>query len=154
MGSGSQAGSGGQVAANTQSGQGRSGAQTGTGRPQGIGGQSVAGRQSGSGQQQDNRRGQGNLQGQKGWGGQGGNVRQRMGMVCVKQGNLLIPRRVKTGISDNSFTEVEGMLKEGDELITGIVNTNPGQQTTQQQSPFAPQMGRPPQPAGGARGGR
>ena len=154
MGSGSQAGSGGQVAANTQSGQGRSGAQTGTGRPQGIGGQSVAGRQSGSGQQQDNRRGQGNLQGQKGWGGQGGNVRQRMGMVWVKQGNLLIPRRVKTGISENSFTEVEGMLKEGDELITGIVNTNPGQQTTQQQSPFAPQMGRPPQPAGGARGGR
>jgi len=151
-GSGSQTGSSGQTAANAQSGQGASGSQTGMVRPQGIGGQSVAGRQAGSGLQQGNSGGQG----RQGWSGQGGFNRQKMGMVWVKQGNLIYPRRVKTGISDNSFTEVEGSLKEGDELITGIVNTNPGQQTTQQQNPFAPQMGRPPQPAGGAgaRGGR
>jgi HlyD family secretion protein len=131
-GSGSQSGSSGQTigssqtAANTQSGQG--------GRP-------------GSASQG---------QGRQGWGGQGGNMRLKMGMVWVKLGNLLIPHRVKTGISDNSYTEVEGSIKEGDELVTGIVNANSSQQTTQQQSPFAPQMGRPPTGGAGAagRGGR
>ena len=45
-------------------------------------------------------------------------------------------------------------VKEGDEVITSIVNTNPTQQTTQQQSPFAPQMGRPQGGGAAGRGGR
>jgi HlyD family secretion protein len=111
-----------------------------------------SGSQAGTGQQQGGSNAQAGGQGRQGWGGFN---RQKMGMVWIKQGTLLIPRRVKTGISDNSFTEVEGSLKEGDELITGVVNTNPSQPTTQQQNPFAPQMGRPGQPGGGAgRGGR
>lgn len=146
---------------------GQSGSGSGTG--QGFGGQGAGSAQSAAGSQQSAAGNQQSAagsrqyaggsqqsagQGRQGWGG-GGFNRQKMGMVWVKQGNLLIPHRVKTGISDNSFTEVEGSLKEGDEVITGIVNNNPNQQTTQQQNPFAPQMGRPPQPAGGAgRGGR
>ncbi len=176
-GSGTPSGTGGQTAANAQAGQGNqqasgaqgssaqpgrqnsqaaSGGQPGMRRPEGVGGQSTAGRQAGAMQQQGTPGTQNNAQGQRSWGGQGGSFsRQKMGMVWVKQGNLLFPHRVKTGISDNSFTEVEGSLNEGDELITGVVNTNPAQQTTQQQNPFAPQMGRPGQPAGGAgRGGR
>lgn len=90
-------------------------------------------------------------QGRQGWGGIN---RQKMGMVWVKQGNLIYPRRVKTGISDNSYTEIDGSVKEGDEVITSIVNTNPTQQTTQQQSPFAPQMGRPQGGGAAGRGGR
>lgn len=87
------------------------------------------------------------------WGRGPGN-RPRMGVVWVKQGELIVPRRVRTGISDNSTTEVEGQIKEGDELVTGVVNTNPAQQTNQQQNPFAPQMGRPPQGGSQGRGGR
>jgi len=137
-------------AARKQSGQSGSGqgSQQGSGmqaqgRQQGTGMQAQAGQQ-GSGMQG---------RGTQGWGGQGGNNRPRMGMVWIKQGELLFPHRIKTGISDNSFTEIENSIKEGDDVVTGIVNTTPGQQTTQQQSPFAPQMGRPQQGAGG-RGGR
>jgi len=152
------------------SGQGGGGGQSGigmqaaTGRQQGMTGQAGGGQQAATSGRQQGMTGQAGGQqggtsggqnasqghGQQGW---GGNMRLRMGLVWVKQGELLIPHRVKTGISDNSWTEVEGSVKEGDELITGIVNTNPGQQATQQQNPFAPQMGRPQQGQGG-RGGR
>ncbi|MEI6883718.1 MAG: efflux RND transporter periplasmic adaptor subunit [Bacteroidota bacterium] len=116
--------------------------QRGSGQP---GSQGRDGRQSGF---------QAQGQGQQGGGKWSGNNRQKMGLVWVKQGELIVPRRVKTGIADNSSTEIEGSIKEGDELITGIVNTTPGQQTTQQQNPFAPQMGRPQGQSGGGRGGR
>ena len=116
---------------------------------QARGSQQGAGMQAQAGQQGSGMQGRGT----QGWGGQGGNNRPRMGMVWIKQGELLFPHRIKTGISDNSFTEIENSIKEGDDVVTGIVNTTPGQQTTQQQSPFAPQMGRPQQGAGG-RGGR
>ena len=178
--SGGQAGStgqqqaGGQVAATqqtagrqqgqgTQSGGRQQGQGMQSGRSQGQGNQAFQrgsgqtgsrgrdGRQSGF-QAQGQVQGQG--QGQQGGGKWGGNNRLKMGLVWVKQGELIIPRRVKTGIADNSSTEIEGSIKEGDELITGIVNTTPGQQTTQQQNPFAPQMGRPQGQSGGARGGR
>ena len=64
----------------------------GQGRPAGAGAQSTQGGNPG---------GQSNMmgQGRQGWGGFN---RQKMGMVWVKQGNLIYPRRVKTGISDNS----------------------------------------------------
>lgn len=82
--------------------------------------------------------------------------RMKMGLLWIRKGDKLIPVRVKTGISDNSYTEIEGNIAEGDEVITGIVNTSTTQQSTQQQqSPFQPQMGRPPQGGGaGGRGGR
>ncbi len=81
--------------------------------------------------------------GQKGFGG-----RKNAGMVWVKKGEMIIPERVKLGLSDGSSTEVkEGNIMEGDELITGILNQSSA--TQQQASPFQPQM----RPAAG-RGGR
>jgi HlyD family secretion protein len=72
-----------------------------------------------------------------------------MGLVWVKTAaNKLVPVRVKTGLTDGSFTAVEGSLKEGDEVVTGIINTQTTTTPQTQQSPFQPQ--RP----GGGRGGR
>ena len=76
-----------------------------------------------------------------------------MGIVWVKTiDNKLMPYRVKTGLSDGSFTAVESNLKETDEVVVGIINaqTTSTTSTQTQQSPFQPQM---PRPAGG-RGGR
>ena len=97
--------------------------------------------------------GQGRMQGQGASAGHGN--RGHIGVVWIKTlDNKLIPVRVKTGLTDGSSTEVEGTLKEGDDVVVGIINTqSSGAATTQtQQSPFQPQMGRPP--TGGGRGGR
>jgi HlyD family secretion protein len=96
---------------------------------------------------------QGRTQGQ-GSEGKHGN-RGRMGLVWVKTiTNKLVPYRVKTGLTDGSYTAVEGNLKEGDEVVTGIINnqttTSATTSTQTQQSPFQPQMTRP----AGGRGGR
>ena len=79
--------------------------------------------------------------------------RSDFGMVWVKTGDSIKPRRVHTGLSDGLNTEVTGKINAGDEVITG--STSPtvaatGQQQQQQQNPFAPQMQR----GGGGRGGR
>ena len=160
---GGQTGAGMQGQGGQQGGAGREGGSGGEGRSRsqgGASGQMGAGMQGQGGQMGSGMQGGGQMgagmqgQGHQGWGGQSGN-RPRMGLVWIKQGELIMPFRVKTGISDNSSTEVEGNLKEGDELVTGIVNTTPGQPTTQQQNPFAPTMGRPQQGGGsGGRGGR
>jgi len=77
-----------------------------------------------------------------------------MGLVWVKTlTNKLVPVRVKTALTDGSYTEVEGNLREGDEVVIGIINTQTTTTNTQtQQSPFQPTM---PRPGGtGGRGGR
>jgi HlyD family secretion protein len=104
----------------------------------------------GSGQGGIARSNQGRLQGQGSEGSHGN--RGHMGLVWVKTvANKLVPHRVKTGLTDGSFTAVEGNLKEGDEVVIGIINTQTTTTSTQaQQSPFQPQMPRP----GGGRGGR
>ena len=96
--------------------------------------------------------GTGGPQGQGGPGGGRKWSRANRGIVWVKQGELILPVRVQTGITDGSVTEVTGNLKDGDELITGIVSTDPSKAGTQQQNPFAPQMPRPGGSSG--RGGR
>jgi HlyD family secretion protein len=79
------------------------------------------------------------------------NNRGHMGLVWVKTAtNKLVPFKVKTGLTDGSFTAVEGSLKEGDEVVIGIINTQANTSTQTQQNPFQPQMQRP----GGGRGGR
>jgi len=79
------------------------------------------------------------------------NNRGHMGLVWVKTAtNKLVPYRVKTGLTDGSFTAVKGSLKEGDEVVIGIINTQANTSTQTQQNPFQPQMQRP----GGGRGGR
>ena len=70
--------------------------------------------------------------------------RGRFAIVWVKQNDKLSPVRVKTGLTDGSYTEIEGNLKEDAEVVTAIVNTTGQASTTQQQqNPFAPQMPRP-----------
>ena len=74
--------------------------------------------------------------------------RGHMGLIWIKTAaNKLVPVRVKTGLTDGSFTAVEGSLKEGDDVVTGIINTQTTTTPQTQQSPFQPQ--RP----GGGRGG-
>ena len=96
------------------------------------------------------------VEGQRGSGGTMGSGRPgsgegwgkyKRGMLWLKQGDKIIPVRVKTGISDGSMTEITGNIREGDEIITGIVSSTANKPSTQQQNPFAPQMP-------GGRGGR
>jgi hypothetical protein len=63
----------------------------------------------------------------------------RPGFIWIKQGEQLVPYRVKTGMTDGSYTQIEGDIPEGAEVVTGIIGTQSGQNTQQQQSPFAPQ---------------
>jgi HlyD family secretion protein len=94
----------------------------------------------------------------QGQNGQGSDARRsgrsRFGLVWVRTiDNKLMPHRVTTGLSDGSFTAIEGNLNENDEVVVGIINTQTSATTTQpQQSPFQPQMPRPG--AAGGRGGR
>jgi HlyD family secretion protein len=129
---------------NSQGGNNRSGSTMEGGGQGGQGGQVGQGRQGGFGG------GEGRRQGMNGQGGQGSHGgRSRMGMVWVKTAdNKLVPYRVKPGLSDGSFTAVEGKLKEGDEVVIGIINNQAATTTPTQQSPFQPQ--RP----GSTRGGR
>ena len=102
---------------------------------------------------------QGGMQGGMGGGGMqggsgGGEHRRRgnFGMIWVKVGDSLKPRRVRTGVTDGLNTEVRGKIEEGEEVVlrmTTAAGTQANQQ--QQQNPFAPQMQR-----GGSsgRGGR
>jgi HlyD family secretion protein len=80
--------------------------------------------------------------------GTGWKTRATMALVWIKTKDKLFPVRVKTGLSDGSYLEVEGNLKEDEEVVTAMVN-NTNQAATQQQSPFSPQMSRPT-----GRGGR
>ena len=87
------------------------------------------------------------------WGyGDGDQIkRDNMGIIWIKEGEAIKLKHVKTGLSDGSYTEVEGRnLKEGDEILIGTLsqgNSKTSQQT--QQNPFAPQMPK----GGGSRGG-
>jgi len=104
--------------------------------------------------------GQGGTRSQGGFGSGGGqgsanrSSRGHMGIVWVRTiDNKLMPHRVKTGLSDGSSTQVEGNIKENDEIVVGIINNQSTATTTQtQQSPFQPQMPRPGGTTG--RGGR
>jgi len=76
----------------------------------------------------------------------------KTGTVWVKSNGIVRPERVRVGLSDGTYTEVRGRnLKEGDEIVMALTNSQNGQnsQQKQQQSPFVPT--RPPS---GSRGGR
>jgi len=91
---------------------------------------------------------QGNMQGGSG----GGEFRRRgnFGMVWVKVGDSLKPRRVRTGVTDGLNTEVRGKIEEGEEVVLSMTTAQGTQASQQQQNPFAPQMQR----GGSTRGGR
>ncbi|MGQ9800269.1 MAG: efflux RND transporter periplasmic adaptor subunit [Candidatus Saccharicenans sp.] len=68
--------------------------------------------------------------------GQGGQRRMPSRVWQLdEKGNLKVVF-VRTGVSDNSFTEIKSdNLKEGDEVIVGLVTASSGSRTTQQQGP-------------------
>jgi len=64
-----------------------------------------------------------------------------MGTLWIKEGDNITMRRVRTGLTDGSYTQVMGRrLEEGEEVVVGMENATA--ETTQQRSPFAPQFGR------------
>jgi HlyD family secretion protein len=81
-------------------------------------------------------------------GGSPGEGRPNFGMIWIKEGENLKPRRVIIGLTDGSYTEVKGKINEGDEVVTGSSQAQSSKTTQQQQNPFAPQP-----PRGGPRGG-
>lgn len=62
------------------------------------------------------------------------------GMIWVKQGENLVPYRIMTGLTDGSYTQIEGKFPENAEVVTGMVTAQgqASQQQQQQQSPFSP----------------
>jgi HlyD family secretion protein len=62
------------------------------------------------------------------------------GTMWVFEGGNLKPMRVRIGLTDGSFTQVEGKVTEGMEVVTGQSNQSAAKTQTQQQNPFAPQM--------------
>ncbi len=129
-GSARQGGSSGNATAGGSSGSGMAGGAPGSGMPgSGISGRAMAG------------------------GGQGssGNQQRRgsFGMVWVKVGDSIRPRRVRTGVTDGLNTEIRGKIAEGEEVVLSMT-TSQSTQASQQQNPFAPQMQR----GGSTRGGR
>lgn len=82
-------------------------------------------------------------------GGNGQHRRGSFGLVWVKVGDSIKPRRVRTGATDGLNTEIRGKIEEGEEVVLSMT-TSQNTQASQQQNPFAPQMQR----GGSTRGGR
>ncbi len=71
----------------------------------------------------------------------GGFNRMNAGTLWVKEGEKIVQRRVRIGLTDGSFTQVMGRgLEEGAEVVIGMESSTAS--STKQSSPFAPQMGR------------
>lgn len=61
--------------------------------------------------------------------------RNHRGMIWILESGNIKPVRVETGLTDGSYTQIEGSITEGTEVITGQNKTS---NTVQQQSPFTP----------------
>jgi HlyD family secretion protein len=78
--------------------------------------------------------------------GTGGNFqkagRSDRGTLWILAGGKLKPQRVRLGLSDGSYTQVEGKIAEGDEVVTAQANSTTSTKSTQtQQNPFGPPTG-------------
>ncbi|MEI6454893.1 MAG: efflux RND transporter periplasmic adaptor subunit [bacterium] len=69
-----------------------------------------------------------------------GQGRPNFGLIWIKEGETLKPRRVIVGLTDGSYTEIKGKINEGDEVIIGSSQAQ-SSKNAQQQNPFAPQQG-------------
>jgi hypothetical protein len=76
--------------------------------------------------------------------GAGGDQQHRgtFGMIWIKSGDSIKPRRVRTGISDGLNTEIRGKIEEGEEVVLSMTTAQGTQTSQQQQNPFAPTMQR------------
>jgi len=61
------------------------------------------------------------------------------GIIWIKKENGLFPAPVTAGISDATFTEVNGNIQEGDLVVTGI-RYDENETANTQQNPFMPKM--------------
>ena len=90
-------------------------------------------------------------------GGKGGNMQRSYSQgskatLWLKNGDTIQPARVEVGLSDGSYTEVEGKkIKEGDLVILNVKNSEKQKSSQPQQSPFMP--GAPRGGGGGGGGG-
>ncbi|MEI7500115.1 MAG: efflux RND transporter periplasmic adaptor subunit [Bacteroidota bacterium] len=126
---GSGGGTGGGTGAGSRSGAGRGSAE----RPGGMANATMPGGMSGG-------RMAGGMQGSTG--GEDHQRRGNFGMIWIKTGDSIKPRRVRTGISDGLNTEIRGKIEEGEEVVLSMTTAQGTQTSQQQQNPFAPQMQR------------
>ncbi len=63
-------------------------------------------------------------------------------LVWIKTEELIRPKRIKTGLSDGSYTTILEGLEEGEVIVTGETMKNKKEQGEEQKSPFMPS--RPP----------
>jgi HlyD family secretion protein len=99
--------------------------------------------------------GSGQPGGESGGGGQGAAPSQ-IGMLWAAEGNFVKPLPVKLGLTDGTWTEVEGEgLSKGTVVVTGTISAEAAAEEAGA-NPFIPQIGRRGGPggAGGAGGGR
>lgn len=68
-----------------------------------------------------------------------GSKRGEKKRIWIKQGDLVYPVSVVTGLSDGTMVEVTGNVKEGEDVLLRIVQ-KPKEGQGGQQSPFMPQM--------------
>ncbi len=95
--------------------------------------------------------GSGSMQGMAG--GENRQRRGNFGMIWIKVGDSIKPRRVRTGITDGLNTEIRGRIEEGEDVVLSMTTAQTSQASQQQQpqNPFAPQMQRG---SSSGRGGR
>jgi HlyD family secretion protein len=61
-----------------------------------------------------------------------------IGYLWVKSGNDIFPVRVTKGLNDGTFTEINGDIKEGYEVATGVNHSATAAETPASKSPFMP----------------
>jgi hypothetical protein len=69
---------------------------------------------------------------------------QSFSYIWIKKGNDILPVRVKKGLTDGIYTEINGNVKEGDLVVTGLnssaASTQASSSSGSSSSPFMPKM--------------
>jgi HlyD family secretion protein len=60
--------------------------------------------------------------------------------IWVKKGGDIYPVEIKKGLSDGIFTEIEGSIKENDDVVTGINHSDAATKASTKQNPFIPKF--------------
>lgn len=66
--------------------------------------------------------------------------KKNISYLWIKKGDDIYPVEIKKGLSDGIFTEIEGSIKENDEVVTGINHSDAATKTTAKQNPFMPKF--------------
>ena len=64
-----------------------------------------------------------------------------IGFIWVKNGVDIFPVQVSKGLNDGTFTEIQGKINEGDEVVTGVNHGTVATETQGSKSPFMPTFG-------------